>query len=332
MQKILYIIVPLFFLAFYLFFKWIPFKGQPYVESQYVLDTLTTIKVYDQNKNTPNDVRTAFKILRGTEKVINFYDSKSELSLMNKEIAIYGKAIPGSKLFKIIDASLEIFRLTSGNFDPCLGNLSTIWAFDRGGRLPSKKEISHALSMSGAKYVEIENKMIKASRPLKFDLGGIGKGWAVDLAAQHLRKKGYKKFLINTVSSTLVYNKKDNESLKIGIENPRGKGIVAVIYAKDGETISTSADNQRFFIKNGKRYHHILDPKTGYPSNNFISVTVIAKKPAYWTDAVSTAVFVMKEEEAVNFARENKIKLFAITQDGRFVIIPQDSWIKILTE
>jgi thiamine biosynthesis lipoprotein len=147
-----------------------------------------------------------------------------------------------------------------------------------------------------------------------------------------LKSRGYRKFLINTVSSTLVCNKEDREDLKIGIENPRGKGIVAVVYAEDGETVSTSADNQRFFIENGIRYHHILDPETGYPARDFISVTVVAKKPAYWTDAVSTAVFVMSEEEAVLFAKKTGIKLFAITHKGGMIIFPQGSWIKILSD
>lgn len=314
-----------------LLFLILMFKGAhevPYEErTDYVLDTYVTVKVYDRNLRSKKDLQELFDRLRSYEKIFNFYDPESELSVLNHELERKKSASIGSKDLKnVLDLSLKIADLTEGAFDPSLGNLMLIWSFDKGGKLPSQGELSLALKSSGYRKLKMKEDRLECMEPVKLDLGGIAKGYCVDRAADLLKGRGYRKFLINSVSSTYVYNTLDDEVFKIGIEHPRREGLLGIVYVRGSAAISTSADNQKYFMVGGKRYHHLIDPKTGYPARGFISVTVIVEGDAAYADALSTALFVMGPDKALNFARENDLKIVGLTDKNRLIIYPQGDW------
>lgn len=317
----------------FLYFK-ADFISKNYRETaEYVLDTYVTLKIYDDKVDFEDAQVSTFQLLRKKEKVFNFYDPDSELSIINESLKRSGKAeVNNPDLLKVIKLSLQIARDTEGAFDPTVGKLVRLWAFDRGGKLPKSSEIKDTLRTVGWFNLQIQNRTVESSTPLEIDLGGISKGYCLDLAAKELKKLGCKKFLLNSVSSTIVFNEIDESPFKIGIEDPRKKGIFALVFARDGETISTSADNQKFFTYRGKKYHHILNPKTGYPASGFISLTVVAKKSAAETDALSTALFVMGPEKAIQFAKKHGLKIVGITGDGKVIIHPRGGWVKILDD
>ncbi len=307
-------------------------RKQPFEKSTYVLDTYVTVKVFDASRATEKEVADVFKLLYELEKVVNFYDEESLLSQLNQELQIRGRARIDSRIKEPVKLSLYAWKETQGKYDPAVGKLVEIWAFDKGGRLPGAEEIRAALESSGARHLSTDAEWLIADVPLKLDLGGISKGWAVDKAAEMLKSKGYKKFLINSVSSTYVFNVLDNEPVKIGVENPSGKGILAVIKIKGSAAVSTSADNQRYFVVKGRRYHHILDPQTGYPAGHYSTLTVAGNISAALADAYSTGMFVMSPDEMLNFAKEKKLKVLALTRGGKFIVYPDEDWIEILTD
>ncbi|MCX7831873.1 MAG: FAD:protein FMN transferase [Actinobacteria bacterium] len=332
-QKIAYLLISISILLVFFALKYAKLSNEVFETNRYVLDTFVTIKIFDTRKNVEKDVKKAFELLSEKENVFDFYSEDSKLEAVNEKLREGSKVrIDDKHLRATIKLALNLARETEGSFDPTIGFLTRAWSFDKGGRLPGRTEIANALKNSGYHKVSFINPdLLNPSGPLMIDLGGIAKGYCLDIAADYLKKKGYRKFLINSVSSTVIFNSLDDEALKVGIEHPRKKGLFAVILAKGGETISTSADNQRFFEFNGKRYHHILDPKSGYPARNFISVTVVARKSAAYTDAISTALFVMGPEKALNFARKNGLKIVALTADGKVILYPRGSWIEIIS-
>jgi thiamine biosynthesis lipoprotein len=130
------------------------------------------------------------------------------------------------------------------------------------------------------------------------DLGGIAKGYAVDKAIESIKRKGIKAALVSIAGDIRAFGMKPgSKPWKVGIQNPRGEDVFVSLYLED-KAISTSGDYQRYFIKDGRRYHHILNPDTGYPASGVISVSVIAPE-GYLADGLSTGVFVIGPEKGI---------------------------------
>lgn len=319
-------------LFFVLLAAYLPGRHDPFEQEEYVLDTVVRVKIYDRNPSTDEDVARMFSMLRDFERTVDYYDQDSEISQLNSQLASEGRAPVEGVLGDLIRLSLDIARETGGAYDPTVGRLMDLWQFDKGGRLADKDEISLALRYTGYNRAKIKHGELRTRAGVKIDPGGISKGYAVDMCVEFLRSKGYRNFLINTVSSTAAYGSKDGKPFRVGIENPDGDGLLAVVNLTNGETMSTSGDYQRYFELDGRRYHHLLDPRTGYPAETFHLVTVVTTDSAAAADAYSTAVFVMGEQEGLKFAREKKLKVFAVTGDGRTIIYPEDGWIELLNQ
>lgn len=316
--------------------------SRPYERSAYVLDTALTVRIVDARADTPRDVDDLVRYLRAVERVVNYYDRESELSRLNRRIAEARGAVVvscSSTLSAVIQEALVVARLTGGFFDPTVGPLTDAWRFDAGGRVPAPEEVKQARAQVSFRAVRvIGREAVAVDNPrVKLDLGGVAKGWAIDLAAAFLRHRGYRHFLVNGVSSTRAFGTRTGsergEPFRVGIEHPRGGGIVAVVAVGSGESASTSGDYQRYFVAGGRRYHHILDPRTGYPARGFRSVTVVAPLPAARVDALSTAVFAMGPERGLAFVRrlagKLSVKVVAVDAKGRVVVYPQGDWVRI---
>jgi len=331
--------------------------GQParYERSAYVLDTALTITIVDVRPTTQRDVEEALAYARSLASYVDYYDPESEISRLNARIAS-ADAFPATiscsaTLGAIIETAVEVAKVSDGYYDPTVGALTDAWSFNTGGRLPRPDEITEALRTVGYERISVapDRRAIRADGVTRIDPGGISKGWAIDRIARFLEKKGYRHFLINGVSSTVARGNRyrvsrvrgsedvegaaDGEPFRVGIEHPRGKGLMAVVRLQGGETISTSGDYQRYFIHDGKRYHHILDPHTGYPAEGFRSVTIVAPLPAAVTDALSTAVFAMGKERGIAFVKEHArtlgIKMIAMDKTGKIVFVPEGEWVEV---
>jgi thiamine biosynthesis lipoprotein len=232
------------------------------------------------------------------------FHKPSKLSEVNDH-AGEGPFKPDPELLALIKESLRVADRSGGAFDPTIGPLSRLWNFSGGEpRLPEESEIAQALPKVGWQKVKIDETAGTIELPergMALDLGGIAKGYALHRAAAVIRRLGVRNALVNAGGDILVVGEKaPGRPWRIGIQDPRDpRGIAAVVDLRD-RVILTSGDYERCFIKDGKRYHHILNPRTGYPAEGTQSVTIIAPE-GVTADGTSTAVFVLGPEEGLKY-------------------------------
>ena len=153
---------------------------------------------------------------------------------------------------------------------------------------------------------------------MMIDVGSVLKGIAVDRAQKKLHDYNIKKALITTGSSTTLMDRKpDGGKWLVGIQHPRKLDDLLGVLTGSNVTISTSGDYQQYFYKNGKRYNHIINPKTGYPQDEFMSVTVISPVSAAQTDILSTAIFAMGIDKGLSFAEKQGVEYIAVSKKGK---------------
>jgi thiamine biosynthesis lipoprotein len=198
----------------------------------------------------------------------------------------------------ILQAAQQVSAWTGGKFDITFGALSDVWKFDhdRDNRVPSATEIAGRLPLVDYRRVIVDASAGTASieqKGMRVHLGGIGKGYAVDRAVEMLRAGGFSDFMVQFGGDLYVSGQPGDGPWRLGINDPRGapNDSFATLELRDA-TFSTSGDYERFFIANGVRYHHLLDPDTGQPARGNRSVTIVAAS-AMRADALSTGVFIM---------------------------------------
>lgn len=208
----------------------------------------------------------------------------------------------------IIDLSLRLARDTEGAFDPGIGRLVNLWGFSKFSQreatseftIPSVDKIGEAATQSGYQKIAIDyvNKKVKANG-VWIDLGGMLKGYALKRAYQIAKEldKSCHGFIEAGGQIMILGPKYNKTNWVIGVRDPRGEPgeNIAIVYMSEG-SIATSGDYERFFMVDNVRYHHILDPKTGYPARKAISATIISEDPVV-ADAFSTAAFVLGEDK-----------------------------------
>jgi len=240
-------------------------------------------------------------------------------SRTENEAALFDHRLPGSplkelnegrspdlpvKLIKLLRLAMEIAEGSGGAFDPTILPLISLWNFDAGGELPHEEEIQAVRNMVDYRLVQIDAQgAVELPPGSGFDLGGIAKGAVVDQIADWLAEEGYEDYLIDAGGDILVSGlKRGKEQWSIGIRHPRSRDeLIGLLHLGGaGETLAvvTSGDYERYFEFGGKRYHHILDPRSGYPANSSISVTVIAATCAR-ADGLATAAFVLGPDQGL---------------------------------
>lgn len=290
------------------------YSREPYQRTMFVLDDYVTITAYGRNQSqVEKAVGEAFQELQRLQGIFNRYDPESELSRLNREAA-EGPVVVSDDLWSIIATGMDVYRDSGGAFDITVGPLVDLWdVLGRGGRgdpPPSEEEIARARELVGAEMLELDEtaRTVRFTRPgMTIDLGGLAKGYALDKAAEVLRSRGIQSGYISMISTNLTIGDKP-ESVggpmwRIGIINPRGEDYLATLLLPGGTYISTSGDYQRFFEYQGVRYHHILDPRTGYPARGAVSVTLVGGEDGARSDALSTAVFVMGYPEGLEWLK-----------------------------
>jgi thiamine biosynthesis lipoprotein ApbE len=241
------------------------------------------------------------------------YKKESVLSELNKNAAA-GPTDCNNELANVIEQSLQYSEITDGAFDITIGPLMKKWGFfKKQGRIPGKEELAATLESVSYKNIIIEEKVKKSlsKNPItiktvffkntgtQIDLGGIGKGYAVDMATRVLKQNGINSALINFAGNIYTFGTPPGkDSWVIGLQHPRkSEGLLGSFEIKD-KAVSTSGDYEKFFTINGKRYSHIIDPRTGNPVKGIVSVTIVADN-ATRADALSTGVFVLGLEKGM---------------------------------
>lgn len=297
------------------------YLSEPLTKEEPLLDTLVTIKAYGANREkTRRAIDEAFAAMAEIESIANNFDSRSEISRLNKESG-KGPVKVSLDLFKMIALSLDYSKKTDGAFDITIGPLTRLWKFGEKSHPPSSQEIAGLLSTVGWQRIELDSKeqtvALKLPR-MSLDLGGVSKGYAVDQAIAVLKSHGITRALVTTGSTTRVIGRKvKNEPWQIGVQHPRDAGKLLGVVSLTQKSVSTSGDYQRFFEKGGERYHHILSPKTGYPVQDVIAVTIVTSKDCVDADILSTGIFALGYPEGMRFVeKERDLEAVIVTSDG----------------
>lgn len=280
------------------------YSREPLRRSEYVLDDLVTISIYGKDRSRVEEAMgAAFDELFRLQSIADRYDPESELSRLNAAAAA-GPVTVSEDLWAMVETGREVYEASGGLFDITVGPLIDVWdVAGRGGKgepPPGEEEIAEAREKVGMGKLALDaaGRSVAFSVPgMGIDLGGLAKGYAIDRAVEVLRSRGIETCIVDMVSTTLLLGDKPGDSgplWSVDILNPRvQEGRLANLSLPGGKYLSTSGDYQRFFEYGGVRYHHILDPRTGYPARGAMAVTVVGNRGGAWTDAMSTAAFVM---------------------------------------
>ena len=258
--------------------------------------------------------------IRELESLFIFWTDDSEIAAINTNAGKEAVRV-SQPTMEIIGKALEISDLTDGAFDATVGPVIRQWDFKK-EKLPEPGALKEALRKVDYKAIILDdnNSTAYLSRPeMSFDTGGIAKGFAADRAIAILKALGIEAALVSVSGDIRAYGTKpDGTFWRVGIRDPRSEDPNEFIASLDlnDEAISTSGDYERFFIKDGRRYHHILDPKTGYPAYGSMSVSVIAGS-ATLTDGLSTGIFVLGPQKGLAVLEAGGIKGVIISSEGR---------------
>ncbi len=262
---------------------------------QMLMGTLVSISISGASPEQANRAADlAFHEIRRIEQIMSTFIPESDISLINRSAGREWRSVNPELLF-VIQESLRYSRLSNGAFDMTFKPLSNIWHIEPGSRPPSAEEIRRVLPLVDYHGVLIDDQgRVLLKKPgMAIGLGAIAKGYAVDRAMAVLKTQGIKNAIINAGGDLLVIGRRsDKQPWEIGIQDPRNRNTMIKKIPATNCAIATSGDYEQFFIFNGVRYHHIMDPKTGFPARGCRSVTIISPT-AIMADAVATAVFVL---------------------------------------
>lgn len=302
--------------------------NEPVTKTLYKFDTVINLKLYG-DQEAQKHLKEIEKMLDQIDDQINMSNETSEISQVNA--AAGNEAVKVSQgTYDLVKVSLDYAIDTKGAFDPSIGSLINLWQIGNGGvHPPAESLIQQAKSLVNYRDIEMDDKNLTiklAQKGMSLDLGGIGKGYAADLVSDYLRQEKVESAIIDLGGSSIIAigSKPNGELWRIGLQDPdreRGEQL-AVVQLKD-ETIDSSGVYERFFMDNGVRYHHILDPKTGYPTQNGIKSVTIIGGSATDADVLSTAVVVMGLEDGLAYIEQKPgLEAMFIMDDNKIYMTP----------
>lgn len=275
----------------------------------HAMGTTVSIATFTTDTLSEEDIRPklqkALDEIRRLQALMTTWSDTSEVSKINAAAGKEAVAV-GPETFEVIRKSLWIGKESGGVFDITFEAMKGLWKFDEGAedRIPSREAIDAARKLIDYRQITVDDKArtVKLDKPgMRINLGGIAKGYAIDAASRVLREEGLTSFFAQAGGDLYVSGKKpDGSRFKVGIRDPRGKGptdYFALLEVED-HAFSTAGDYERTFVKDGKRYHHIIDPRTGYPATASRSVTVWARD-AHTADAIDDAIFILGPEKGL---------------------------------
>jgi len=315
-----------------LFFSFISILHPPSSQSsnlfkyqQVAMGTIIEITLIGDDEEAANKaVLQAFQEIKRIETLMSPWLDSSDVTRINRSAGkAWLKVSP--ETMEVIKKAQEISELSEGGFDITIGPLTELWREARKKKIPpSIEEVKEKLGLVNFKNIETdqEGKVFLKKKGMAIDLGGIAKGYAVDRAFELLKSLEYRNLIINAGGDLRVGGLKNNQPWSIGIQNPReSQKLLARISVSDMAVV-TSGDYERFFNYEGKRYHHIFNPKDGFPTDDCQSVTVLCKEGMI-ADALATAVFVLGPEKGYSLCRKlDGVECLIVDKEGKTIISP----------
>lgn len=291
----------------------------PVEKTEVLMGSSVTVKLYAPSQREGERlIDLAFVEARRIERIMDPYKGDGELKRLNARDRA-GSFPAGEELRMVVGVSLDMTERSHGAFDPTIGAVKQLWNFEEGGTVPPSARISEALTHVGPGQVAIKGDSIWFADPVvQIDLGGCAQGYAVDRMIAVLRDAGIESCLVNVSGDiSTLGDKPDGKPWVIAVRHPRMSRTL-VMKPVPLPAVATSGDYERFFMYNGIRYNHILDPKTGYSARECASVTAWAST-ALEADILSTTIFVLGPEEGLAFAenRPDTEALIFYERDGK---------------
>jgi FAD:protein FMN transferase len=293
---------------------------EPLSETRFFFNTACTIKIPAGEKNAPAAIKAAFDRIAAIDQKFSVVNTASPLYAFNKQ----GVPIKDKEIIALARTAFNIRSESQGAFDPTVYPLVILWGFySEHPSLPQAQEIRKLLPLVGNNSVKITaDGIYPVKKGAGLDLAGVVSGYGADEALKVLKNIGIKSALIDTGGEFYALGTNLGNKWRIGLKNPRGEGIIGVIELQD-EALATGGDYEKYFMANGKRYHHILNPNNGYPAIGLESVTIIGPITTV-TDGWSTAFFVLGAEQGfAALSRKPGYKAIAVTAAGKIISSPE---------
>jgi len=297
---------------FYFFFFFLILIPQPtypsnlYKYHQVAMGTVIEITlIADDEEATNKAALRAFQEMKRIETLMSPWLDSSDVTRINRSAGKERVKI-SPETFKVIQKAQEISELSERGFDITVAPLTELWRKAREKKIPpSTEEVKEKLGLVNFKNIEMdrEGKVFLKKQDMAIDLGGIAKGYAVDRAFELLKSLGNKNLIVNAGGDLRVGGQKNSQPWSIGIQNPRESQKTLARIAVSDLAVTTSGDYEKFFIYQGKRYHHIFNPKDGFPAEDCQSVTILCKE-GMMADALATAVFVLGLEKGYTLCQK----------------------------
>lgn len=289
-------------------------EQKTFKRTQILLGTVVEIQIRDEDEQkAENAIKKAFAEVKRIDDLFTTYNEESPVWKINNNSDTLIKV--DDEIYNLLVLCDSVTQLSDGCFDVSLDNLTKAWGFySDNPHLPTRTAIDSALNSSGWNNIQLkENQILTRRKNVGLNFGAIAKGYAVDKAIDVLKNFGIKEALVNAGGEIRVFG---NDWL-IGIQHPREiNSIIKKLKLRD-ISVATSGDYEQYFEKDGIRYHHIINPKTGYPAKGLQSVSVTNKSNAF-ADALATAVFVMGKEKGMRLIESiNDTEAMIIDDEGK---------------
>jgi len=276
-------------------------KEPLYQQESYVFGTRVEVTIYGEKDERARQL--TGQILADFDQMHEYLHAwkPGTLSRMNEIFAnAPAKAAIQPGMIPLLEDATRLSEQSGGLFNPAIGNLIRLWGFQNDEFKPLRPDPAEIEKWLKAKPkmsdIVVEGIEFHSKNPaVRVDLGGYAKGYALDVAADYLRTQGVKNALINIGGNIIALGKHGNRPWQVGIQHPRKSGAIATMELNDGEAVGTSGDYQRYFELDGKRYCHIIDPRTGYPAQGVQAVTVLIPRgtnAGVLSDAASKPSFI----------------------------------------
>ena len=276
-------------------------NGEPLTDTTFALDTFITVSLYEGGDEEV--LKESISLIRDYEMIFSATNKESELYKLNHRKPGENKVEVNDELAYLIDRALYYCNISNGAFDITTEPLKSVWDFNsETPQLPTDEQIQEILPEIDYKKVKVEGNLVEfGSDKTSIDLGAIAKGYIADKTKEFLVKKGVNSAIINLGGNVLCLGKKPGgKNFTIGLQKPYAdRNETVALLSVDDASVVSSGVYERHFVIDGKNYHHILDPKTGYPYDNGLVGVSILTKSSTDADALSTTCFSLGAEEGV---------------------------------
>lgn len=302
--------------------------GEPeiYDKSDIVMGTVVTERIYTQGEDTTSEI---IELLSEIEhRYLSWRKEDSDIGKINQQ-AGKGQAPVDEQTMGYLEQTLQIAEKSQGAFDPTIGELSLLWDVEaENPKIPGEKKINQCLQNRGYEKIRMGSDngqdWVELEERCSIDLGAVGKGIGCDETAKFLKEDEQVQGAVIAVGGSILTlgSKPDETSWKVAIRDPRGtqEDLLGVLDLEGENYVSTSGDYEKYFMQDGKRYHHILDPSTGYPADTgLISVTVLGENGLI-SDGLSTACFVLGMEKGAELLEKYQAEGIFVNEEKQVYV------------